>query len=316
MSNEDLRKLFHKITGLTWDISKLEGDRKEKLLSWLIPDGKMLDNPDSIKAQETKQLMEELGLDTSEKFSDNESEKEETSETYTAAEAAEYNLTLDGALQYGAVKTEHPEEESNSYDYIYDESSWNDSFTNGALKKYYAQYPDEDRYNQNEHRWAWETDKVDGEWPSYCVQCWEGAVNANAAIYPWICPNFDIDVNATIKFQYEGKDDVTPWGNKVFGIGKKDDGSDRLYGIASVADEFKDRGFLIPAHVTNEPENSGWTGESGANNFNISKFKMILVSEEPELYTNEEVDAYNAQLDGAVKAGDSKNPSTAEVTGN
>ena len=165
------------------------------------------------------------------------------------------------------------EEESVSYDYIYDETSWNESFANGALKKYYEKYPDEDRYNQQAHRWAWAIDKVNGEWPEYCVQCWEGAVSADGAKYPWICPNFDTDVNSKIRFEYEGKESVMPWNNTIFGTSE----GHKAWGIASVAEEFKDRGFLIPEHVGNEPVDSDWTGETGANNFDISKFKMILV---------------------------------------
>lgn len=175
----------------------------------------------------------------------------------------------------------NPKEESDSYDYIYDEASWNASFESGALRKYYTKYPDEDRYNTQEHRWAWAVDKVDGEWPEWCVQCWEGAVNANAAKFPWICPNFDDDVNSKIIFRYEGKSDVYPWGENVFGIGRKADGSDRLWGIASVAEEFGDKGFLIPENQNNGEES--WSGEVGANNFDISKFTMILVKQSDDL---------------------------------
>lgn len=180
--------------------------------------------------------------------------------------------------------------ESNSYDYIYDEASWNASFANGALKKYYTKYPDEDRYNQQEHRWAWpDGDKVNGEWPDYCVQCWEGAVNSNGAKFPWICPNFDTDVNAKIIFQYEGKEDVQPWGENIFGIGRKADGTDRLWGIASVAEEFQDKGFLIPENEENG--DSSWSGRKGDNNFDINKFKMILVKQPTQPLSNEEIEA-------------------------
>jgi len=39
------------------------------------------------------------------------------------------------------------EEESDSYDYVYDEDSWNASEANGALKKYHEKYPEEDWWN-------------------------------------------------------------------------------------------------------------------------------------------------------------------------
>ena len=40
-----------------------------------------------------------------------------------------------------------PEEESDSYDYVHDEASWNESEANGALKKYHEKYPEEDWWN-------------------------------------------------------------------------------------------------------------------------------------------------------------------------
>lgn len=39
------------------------------------------------------------------------------------------------------------EEESDSYDFVYDEASWNESEANGALKKYHEKYPEEDWWN-------------------------------------------------------------------------------------------------------------------------------------------------------------------------
>ena len=39
------------------------------------------------------------------------------------------------------------EEESDSYDYVFDEDSWNESEANGALKKYHEKYPEEDWWN-------------------------------------------------------------------------------------------------------------------------------------------------------------------------
>lgn len=44
------------------------------------------------------------------------------------------------------------EEESDEYDYIYDEASWNESESNGALKKYHEKYPEEDWWNNAEDR--------------------------------------------------------------------------------------------------------------------------------------------------------------------
>ena len=45
-----------------------------------------------------------------------------------------------------------PEEESDEYDYVYDEASWNESEENGALKKYHEKYPEEDWWNNVEDR--------------------------------------------------------------------------------------------------------------------------------------------------------------------
>ena len=168
-------------------------------------------------------------------------------------------------------------EESMLYDFVYDEPTWNNSFTNGVLKKYYEKYPDEDRWNQREHRWATAADKVNGEWPDYCVQCWEGAVNAPDAKFPWVCPNFNTDVNAQIVFKYDGFEDVKPWGNNVFGVGRKTDGTDRMWGIASVAEEFGNNTFLIPECAQNaRPE---WEG-TPANDFDLNIFKMVLVKQD------------------------------------
>lgn len=193
--------------------------------------------------------------------------------------------------------------DSNQFDYIYDEASWNASFQNGALKKYYTRWPDEDRYNQQAHRWAWEADKVNGEWPDYCVQCWEGAISADGAQLPWICPNFDTDVNARIIFSYEGKKDVRPWGFNLFGIGRKDDGGDRLYGVASVAREFKDNSFLIPQLKNgNEIYNSNpnWSGTAGDKNFDISKFKMYLYTQDSDNTVKGYVDEQVKYLLGVI----------------
>ena len=118
-----------------------------------------------------------------------------------------------------------------------------------------------------------------------CERCWEGAINAPEAKYPWIVPYFTEDVNSKIKFQYEGKEDVMPWGDKVFGTG--DD--HKAFGCASVPTELGDE-FLM--------------NSDGETTFDISKFTMILVNEEPSVYTKNEAKAYNATLPGAVKSGD------------
>ena len=242
-----------------------------------------------------------------------EEEEEVDPSKYTAAEAAAYNAALPGAVKAGDPK-EDSEIESDSYDYIHDEASWNSSYEDGGLKKYYvwsdavnAPYKEDLIYTDPETgatRAANLNDaKKDPETGEYllddngnyiyenCDRSWAGALAAPGAKYPWIVVNFDTDVNSTIKFQYEGKSEVTPWGDAVFGFGKKDNGSDRLFGCASVPTELGEE-FLEDAE--------------GNTSFDLSKFKMILIKQEVATYTEEEANAYNAELPGAVKEGDDK----------
>ena len=51
-------------------------------------------------------------------------------------------------------------EEEAEYEYIHDEETWNASFENGALKDYYANNPDEDRWNVTENRACNFNDKI------------------------------------------------------------------------------------------------------------------------------------------------------------
>ena len=258
--------------------------------------------------------------------------------TFDASELENY-VTKDELGTFGE------ESEYDTFDYIYDESSWNDSFENGVLKKYYTKYPDEDLWNPTAHRAANFNDKAyeasiyndaAGEdlvkedqykaaWASSnaqkitnvndanesyylamfysiddnvyelftdvalttsanlfvkmnavsfpgCTQCWEGAVQAPGAKFPWICPNFEDDANVMIKFQYEGKDDVTPWNFTVFGKGP----GHKEWGIASVATEFGDDSLAI-------------ADNGGQDAFDLDKFKVIAVSA-------------NADIPAAIKA--------------
>lgn len=188
--------------------------------------------------------------------------------------------------------------ECSTFDYIYDEATWNNSYQNGGLKLYYewsdavnAPYKEDLIYTDpvtGETRAARLADaRKDPETGEYlldekgnyiydnCSRNWAGAVSAPGAKFPWIVPYFNYDVNSTIKFQYEGKEDVYPWGSRLFGFGVKDDGSDRLFGVASVAEEFQDNGFLIQENQNNG--NSDWAnGEA----FDISKFKVIIISQD------------------------------------
>ena len=61
------QELFTKVTGLTFDVEKIKDEQK---LTWLIPDGAMLnDNENNRKAKETKEFMAAAGLDEDSKFS-------------------------------------------------------------------------------------------------------------------------------------------------------------------------------------------------------------------------------------------------------
>jgi len=247
------------------------------------------------------------------------------------------------------------DEESNQYEYIYDEASWNASYADGVLKEYYEANPSEDLWNEAENRPVNFNDKVytakvyldaagEGEyetkqfaayWLSEEVQrltevgsenvyyipmfydvpntvfemfcnapggamakaadltdssahyiriesadftgagvghSWQAASDNNGARFPWIAVSFNGGVKKYIKFEYEGKDAVYPWGDKTFGTG------DKTWGIASVAKEWEDNGFLIEKNKNNGDEN--WDGELGVDfgDFDINKFKMILVT--------------------------------------
>lgn len=59
------QELFTKVTGLTFDVEKITDETK---LAWLIPDGKMLDNPEGRKAKDTAEFMDAAGLDKNLKY--------------------------------------------------------------------------------------------------------------------------------------------------------------------------------------------------------------------------------------------------------
>ena len=93
-----------------------------------------------------------------------------------------------------------------------------------------------------------------------CTQCWEGAVQAPGAKYPWICPNIEDTADVRIRFEYEGKESVMPWGSKLFG----NETGNKEWGCASIPTEFGDDSLAI-------------TANGGEDTFDLSKFKMILI---------------------------------------
>lgn len=113
---------------------------------------------------------------------------------------------------------------------------------------------------------------------------------ANGAQLPWICLNFmQDDANVKVIFKYEGKDDVQPWGDNIFGNGV----GHKSWGIASLPQEF------------------------GKGEYDINDLQIVLQHQDVEhieavegvpavLYTLEEAIEYNSQLPGAIKEGDRK----------
>ncbi len=101
------------------------------------------------------------------------------------------------------------------------------------------------------------------------TQTWEGCINAPASKLPWICVNYDGEPKAVV-FTYEGLNSVFPWGkDRLFG-------EDKTWGVASVAQEFKQNDFLDPnAKFAGD---NGWNNTKGnASTFDINKFNMLLI---------------------------------------
>lgn len=152
-------------------------------------------------------------------------------------------------------------EYSMQFDYVHDEASWNDSYENGGLKLYYEAYPEEDLWNTVENRPANINDRAaDGTYPN-CIHCWKGAINAPGAKYPWIVVYFDQPENAKLIFEYEGKEPVMPWGDRIFGNGE----GQKVWGCASIPVELGEE-FLL--------DNEGNT------TFDVTKFKLKLNRQE------------------------------------
>lgn len=147
------------------------------------------------------------------------------------------------------------------------------------------------------------------------------AMIANKGKLPWIgawfTQDFDEEAGVHMIFKYEGKDDIRPWGDRVFGKGE----DQKVWGFASISDEFNDNDLAISEcggkdafdyskfSLVLEKVEYDVYDKAGANEIN-AKIKGALQYDaiktpavEEVLYTNEEVNAHNAQLPGAVKAG-------------
>ena len=147
------------------------------------------------------------------------------------------------------------------------------------------------------------------------------AMIANGGKLPWIgawfTQDFAEEAGVHMIFKYEGKDDVRPWGDRVFGKGE----DQKVWGFASVSDEFNDNALAISdcggedvfdvndfSLVLEKVEYDTYD-KAGANEVNAEiqgalQYDAIKTPAiEEVLYTNEEVDAFNATLPGAIKAG-------------
>ena len=147
--------------------------------------------------------------------------------------------------------------------YVYDEASWDEAVANWWLAKYYAAYPDEDRWcAPNAYKDYWHYGQAaDKElsgwvWPDTCTHAWSWVVNAVWSTLPWIVINFKDDFNWKIKFSYEGKEDVYPWSRTGW--------TNSNFWIASLYVEFQEDNFSFLTWWENF-------------NFDITKFNAVLV---------------------------------------
>ena len=194
-------------------------------------------------------------------------------DTFNPSVPVSLAISVKGANE--ASEEEEETERDGEFDYIHDEASWNESYQNGGLKLYYewsdganAPYK-EDLWNTVENRAANINDArkdpetgelVLDENGNYiydsCERCWQGAFKAPGAKYPWIVMKFPIPFEGTVRFSYEGKDDVYPWGEEVRTFG-------RGFGCASIPTEFNDDELILD--------------ENGNTSFDINKFSAKLI---------------------------------------
>lgn len=155
------------------------------------------------------------------------------------------------------------------WEYIWNEETWDESYANGLLKDYYVwadekgAYPyKEDLWNEKEGRAANWNDivkengtpvefedgyhYVDGD-GNPCVRCWAGALGAQGAAYPWCAVKIDNPFTGKIKFNYDGGEDVYPWGanSREF---------KRTFAIASIPTELGNEFLLSNGVTTFDPE--------------------------------------------------------------
>lgn len=217
-------------------------------------------------------------------------------------------------------EAELPDSYEGTYEYIFDEDSWNLYYNNesSALRLYHNAYPEEDWWNNAANRACNYNDRLykgalDGEqveatvaWASEaaqkitiagveyygaifygfvpqdvalyndvelaesaektlsiseitysadCSKCWKGAINNPGAKYPWAAVELPIPFEGSIKFSYEGKEDVYPWGEAPRQFKKG-------FAVASIPTELGDE-FLLNGN--------------GETTFDTSKFTVTLI---------------------------------------
>ena len=170
-------------------------------------------------------------------------------------ENKKYDVNNDGVIDekdvQQASEIEVITEADAEWEYIYDETTWNAAYANPTLQAYYewsdeANKPyKEDLWNTVENRAA-NGDDMDGtdengqgNYPD-CVRCWDGAVNAPGAKYPWAVITLPKPFEGTVKFVYDGGDPVYPFGSEMKTFNKG-------FGIVSIPTELGDE-FLLDAN--------------------------------------------------------------------
>ena len=125
---------------------------------------------------------------------------------------------------------------------------------------------------------------------------------ANGGKLPWIGAWFTNEFNEEdgvhLIFKYEGKDDIKPWGDIVFGKGE----GQKVWGFASISDEYKDNALAI--------QDCG-----GEGTFDQSKFSLVLEKAVYDKYTKETANTHNQDISGALQYGAIKEPAVEAVEG-
>lgn len=193
---------------------------------------------------------------------------------------AKYDLDNDGDIDEGdkniastIVVEETSEPVEAEWDFIHDKASWDAAYEKPTMQAYY-EWSDrinkpykEDLYNTVEGRAAnWNDaredsngEKVVDENGNYiydnCERCWEGAINAPGAKYPWAVVTLPEGFEGVIKFTYDGGEPVYPFGeeSKQF---------QNIFGVVSIPTEFGDEYLL---------------NSDGETTFDPSKLEILLV---------------------------------------